>query len=150
MSYNVRSVSHTGVTVGDLERALRFWTGVLGFEFVASDEVGGAFLTGITGVPGAHVRAALVTKGGSTVELLQYTAPDDRKTVRPRPSDVGSVHIALEVDDVEAVAEACAGHGWVMPGRIETLAGGPLEGAKFVYLFNDDGTALELVQLPAA
>ncbi len=150
MPYTVRSVSHTGVTVSDLEEALGFWTEVLGFEFVASDEVGGVFLEGTTGVAGANLRAALVTKGGSTIELLQYTAPDDRTTMRPRPSDVGSVHIALEVDDIEAVVEACAGRGWVMPGRIEALAGGPLDGAKLVYLFNGDGTALELVQLPVA
>lgn len=150
MPYNVSSVSHTGVTVGDLEQALRFWTEVLGFEPVGSDEVGGAFLAGTTGVPGAHLRAAQVTKGGSVIELLQYTAPEDRKTMRPRPCDVGSVHIALDVDDIDAVAEACAGYGWVMPGRIETLTGGPLSGARLVYLFNDDGTALELVQLPAA
>lgn len=150
MPYTISSVSHTGVTAGDLERELRFWTGVLGFELVASDEVGGSFLEGTTGVPGAHLRAAQLTKGGSVIELLQYTAPDDRKTMRPRPSDVGSVHVALEVDDIGAVAEACADHGWVMPGRIETLRGGPLDGAKLVYLFNDDGTALELVQLPVA
>lgn len=74
-------------------------------------------MAGITGAPGTHVRAALVAKGGSTIELLQDTAPDDRKTVRPRPSDVGSVHVALEVDDVEAVAEACARRIRVVVGR---------------------------------
>ena len=107
MAYEVRSVSHTGITVSDLDEAVGFWTEVLGFEFLGSGEVGGTLVENTTGVPGAHVRVAMVSKG--------------RKTMRPRPCDVGSVHVALEVDDIEAVAEACAGYGWDMPGRIENL-----------------------------
>ena len=36
-----------------------------------------------------------------------------------------------------------------MPGRIETYSEGSLAGTKVVYLFNDDSTVIELIQLPA-
>ena len=149
MAYEVRSVSHTGITVSDLDEAVGFWTEVLGFEFLGSGEFGGAFVEGASGVQGAHVRVAVVSKGGASIELAQFTAPEDRKTMRPRPCDVGSWHVAVEVDDIEAVAEACAGHGWDMLGRIETYSEGSLAGTKVVYLSNDDGTVLELIELPA-
>ena len=149
MAYEVRSVSHTGITVSDLDEAVGFWTEVLGFEFLGSGEVGGTLVENTTGVPGAHVRVAMVSKGGASIELAQFTAPEDRKTMRPRPCDVGSFHVAVEVDDIEAVAEACAGHGWDMPARIETYSEGSLAGTKVVYLFNDDGTVIELIQLLA-
>jgi catechol 2,3-dioxygenase-like lactoylglutathione lyase family enzyme len=150
LAYEVRSVSHTGITVSDLDEAVGFWTEVLGFEFLGSGEVGGTLVENTTGVPGAHVRVAVVSKGGASIELAQFTAPEDRKTMRPRPCDVGSVHVALEVDDIEAVAEACAGYGWDMPGRIETYSEGSLAGTKLVYLSNDDGTVIELIELPVA
>jgi hypothetical protein len=31
--------------------------------------------------------------GGHRLELVQYNALEDRRHVRPRPSDVGSVHL---------------------------------------------------------
>ena len=40
LPYEVRSVSHTGLTVSDLDEALRFWTEVLGFESLGSGEFG--------------------------------------------------------------------------------------------------------------
>jgi hypothetical protein len=92
----------------------------------------------------------MVSKDGASIELAQFTAPEDRKMMRPRPCDVGSWHVAVEVDDIEAVAEACAGYGWDMPGRIETFSEGFLAGTKVVYLFNGDGTVLDLIQPPVA
>jgi catechol 2,3-dioxygenase-like lactoylglutathione lyase family enzyme len=80
MAYTIRSVAHTGITVSNLEQALRFWTDILGFEFIASDDVGGAFLAGTTGVSGGHLRAALVTKGG---QLSSYCNTPRLTTERP-------------------------------------------------------------------
>jgi catechol 2,3-dioxygenase-like lactoylglutathione lyase family enzyme len=124
LPYEVRSVIHTGITVSDLDEALRFWTEVLGFESLGSGEFGGTFVEGSIGVPGAHVRAAMVSKDGASIDLAQFTAPEDRKTMRPRPCDVGSFHVAVEVDDIEAVAEACAGTDGTCPAGSKPIPKG--------------------------
>ncbi|KAJ6563672.1 hypothetical protein DFH09DRAFT_920188, partial [Mycena vulgaris] len=33
--------------------------------------------------------------------LLQYLAPEEREHLRPRPCDVGSVHLVFTVDNIE-------------------------------------------------
>ena len=55
MPYEVRSVSHSGLTVSDLDEALRFWTEALGFESLGSGEFGGTFVEGSIGVPGVRL-----------------------------------------------------------------------------------------------
>lgn len=63
---------------------------------------------------------AMVTGHGTTLQLLGWAAPADRTVMRPRPCDVGPVQLALGADDIEAMVETGAGHGWVPRGSIET------------------------------
>lgn len=104
MGFTVQAVDHTGITVTDLERSLAFWRDVLGFELSHRAQLSGEFAAGVTGVPGADIAIAVVTApGGHRIELLQYHQPAERAHLRPRPCDVGSVHLALRVDDIDAV-----------------------------------------------
>ena len=59
----------------------------------------------ITGVPGAEISIAVLKGYGHKIELLEYLAPSDRKQVALRPCDVGSVHVAFTVDDLDAVLD---------------------------------------------
>src|SRR3979411_2203973 len=101
------AADHTGITVSNLERSLDFWQNVLGFEFSHRAHQTGEMTSEITGVPGAEIKLAVVkAPGGHKIELLEYLAPADRKKhVDLRPCDVGSVHIALTVDNLDAVLE---------------------------------------------
>ena len=44
---------------------------------------------------------------GSNIELFKYTAPD-QKDMTPKNSDIGGMHIALYVDDVQAAKDYLA------------------------------------------
>ena len=104
--FRIISADHTGITVSNLERSLAFWRDVLGFEFSHTAHQKGELAQEITGVEGAELKlAVLKTPGGHKIELLEYLAPADRKRANLRPCDVGSVHVALLVYDLNAVLE---------------------------------------------
>src|SRR5260370_32857919 len=104
-SFRIIAADHTGITVSNLERSLELWQNVLGFEFCHRAHHTGERVEQITGVKGAELKLAVVkAPGGHKIELLEYLAPADRKQhVDLKPCDVGSVHIALTVDNLEAV-----------------------------------------------
>ena len=143
------STDHTGITVSNLERSLAFWRDVLGFEFSHSAHQKGDLAQEITGVEGAELKlAVLKTPGGHNIELLQYLAPADRKHPNLRPCDVGSVHVALLVNDLDAVLAQIAASGWEAAGKPQTLNTGPNAGKRVVYVRDPDGTTIELMQPP--
>ncbi|MEV8615069.1 VOC family protein [Amycolatopsis sp. NPDC051373] len=148
MSFQVLGTAHTGITVVDLERSLSFWRDVLGLKVVMRDEVAGEALEEITGVRGGAMSFAIleVPGGGGQIELLEYTEPADRQHLRPRPFDVGSMHVALFVDDIEAVPRDCAAAGWRGHGAPRIRQEGPAKGIIFQYTSDPDGTIVELVQ----
>ena len=148
--FRIISADHTGITVSNLERPLVFWRDVLGFELSHTAHQKSELAQEITGVEGAEIKlAVLKTPGGHKIELLEYLAPPDRqKDVDLRPCDVGSAHVALLVDDLDAVLESIAASGWKAAGKPQTLTTGPNAGKRVVYVRDPDGTTIELMQPP--
>jgi glyoxylase I family protein len=145
-SFRIVAADHTGITVSNLERSLAFWRDILGFELSHRTHQTGELAGAITGVPGAEISLAVLKAPGHKIELLEYLAPPDRKHVIPRPCDVGSVHVALTVDDLDSVLEAIAASGWKAAGKAQTLQSGPNAGKRVVYVRDPDGTTIEFMQ----
>jgi catechol 2,3-dioxygenase-like lactoylglutathione lyase family enzyme len=147
--FRIIAADHTGITVTNLERALAFWRDLLGFELSHRAHQTGDLAEEITGVAGAEIQlAVLKTSTGHKIELLEYLAPVDRRHIEPRPCDVGSVHIALTVDNLDAVLLAIGPFGWKVAGKPQTLASGPNAGRRVVYVRDADGTTIEFMQPP--
>jgi catechol 2,3-dioxygenase-like lactoylglutathione lyase family enzyme len=119
--FQIIATDHTGFTVASIDRSLAFWRDVLGFELSHRPHQSGELASEITGVPGAEISIAVLKGHGHKIELLEYVAPPDRKHVDLRPCDVGSVHVALTVDDLDAVLGAIAASGWKAAGTPQTL-----------------------------
>jgi glyoxylase I family protein len=145
-SFHIVAADHTGITVSNLERSLAFWRDVLGFELSHRAHQKGELASEITGVPGAEISLAVLKAPGHKIELLEYHAPLDRKQVDLRPCDVGSAHVALNVDNLDAVLDAIAASGWKAAGQPQTLQSGPNAGRRVVYVRDPDGTTIELMQ----
>jgi catechol 2,3-dioxygenase-like lactoylglutathione lyase family enzyme len=146
---HVAAVDHTGITVSNLEKSLAFWREVLGFELSHTAHQIGELAREITGVADAEIKLAVLrSPGGHKIELLEYLAPPDRKRVDLRPCDIGHVHVALLVDDLDDVLERIAASGWKAAGKPQTLQSGPNAGKRVVYVRDPDGTTVELMQLP--
>jgi catechol 2,3-dioxygenase-like lactoylglutathione lyase family enzyme len=147
--FKIIAADHTGITVSDLEKSLAFWRDVLGFEFSHRTHQTGGLAAQITGVAGAEISLAVVKAPGHKIELLQYHLPDDRKKVNDRrPCDLGFIHIALTVDDLDAVLERIAASGWHSAGEPQVLTSGPNAGKRVIYVHDPDGTTIELMQGP--
>jgi catechol 2,3-dioxygenase-like lactoylglutathione lyase family enzyme len=150
MPFRIIAADHTGITVSNLERSLAFWRDILGFEFSHRTHQTSELASEITGVPGAEISLAVLKGYGHKIELLEYVAPADRKqNVDLRPCDVGAVHVALTVDNLDAVLSAIAASGWKTAGKPQTLKTGPNAGKRVVYVRDPDGITIEFMQPPS-
>ena len=147
-SFRVIAADHTGITVGNLERSLAFWQEILGFKLSHRAHHAGDLASEVTGVAGSEISLAVLKGYGHKIELLEYIAPLDRKHVDLRPCDVGSVHVAMTVDNLDAVLNAIAASGWQAAGKPQTLKSGPNAGKRVVYVRDPDGTTIEFMQPP--
>jgi catechol 2,3-dioxygenase-like lactoylglutathione lyase family enzyme len=149
MPFRILAADHTGITVSNLERSLAFWRDVLGFELSHTAHQTCEMACEITGVAGAEIKLAVVkAPGGLKIELLEYLAPADKRHADLRPCDVGSVHVALVIDDLDAVLGAINVSGWKATGESQTLQSGPNAGKRVVYVRDPDGTTIEFMQQP--
>lgn len=150
MNFRILAADHTGITVSNLERSLAFWRDVFGFEFSHRTHQKGEMAEEITGVKGAELKLAVVkVPGGHKIELLEYLAPSDRKKDgNLRPCDVGNVHVALTVEDLEPLLQKIAVSGWKAAGKPQPLTKGPNAGKRVIYVCDPDGTTIEFMEMP--
>ncbi len=144
----VLDTQHVGLTVSSLDTALEFWCGVMGFELAARRSLGsGPSMENIVGVPDVDLDIAIVVApGGLRIELLEYLSPEDRTVYRPRSCDVGSVHVAFSVSDLEAMLTRVESAGWKRLGTPQSLP----NGTRVMYARGPEGHTLEFMQLAAA
>ena len=147
----LRSVHHTGYTVGDLDRSLHFYRDLLGLEVVATQEKQGGYLAAIVGYPDAHVRMAHLRVPGAdhVLELFEYLAPVGDPVPRVEPKNVGCAHLCLVTDDLLAIYERLREAG------IDDFISAPVEvdtgintGGLALYLRDPDGIPVEMFQPP--
>lgn len=149
MSGHAGAVAHVGVTVAELERAVRFYTEGLGFEVAVRQTSAAAYLA-LTGYPGVEIDTAFVELPGDGVrlELQEYRRVGEHGRREPGTAPVGSSHVCLRVADVEAAlarAEAAGGRRVTDPVAIDS---GVNDGGRAVYLRDPDGYTIELFQRP--
>lgn len=142
----ISGVHHFSLSVADVDRSMAFYR-EFGFELVSDREVDGDYVEEITGVPGAHIRIAHLSGFGHNLELLEYKRPRGAGRARDLP-DVGSAHICLLTEDLDAECERLRGRGVRFRSpRPVTTTSGPNRGGRGVYIEDPDGNAVEIIQL---
>ncbi len=102
----IRAVDSIGMTVGDMDRAVDFYTRVLTFEQVSDVEVAGREYELLEGVFGARARVVRLRLGDETIELTEYLAPKGRPIPDDmRANDRAFQHAAIIVSDMPAAYE---------------------------------------------
>jgi catechol 2,3-dioxygenase-like lactoylglutathione lyase family enzyme len=142
-------VHHIGISVGDMDRALGFWTRFLGTEPISRRVADAPFLGDLVGYPGAILEIAWVDlPGGASLELVRYEHPTEA-AVPIGTAHPGSAHICIGVKDLDVglqrALDAGATIASVAPIEIPV---GPNQGARHVYLRDPDGISIELRQPP--
>ena len=106
-------LDHIGLTVSDLERSARFYSELLGQAPYFQELYDVDYIGGIVGLPGAVQYAAFFHIPGQEstfLELIEYRSPRG-KDFANGPNDVGTAHLCLECDDLDAEWERLVGLG---------------------------------------
>ena len=148
----VHDVAGVGLTVGDMARAVDFYSKVLFFEKVSDVEVAGEAFERLQGIFGARARIVTLRLGNERLELTEYLAPRGR----PAPADARSndrwfQHVAIIVNDMEQA------YLWLRRQGVRHVSPSPQElpdwnpnaaGIRAFYFRDPDGHALEILQFP--
>jgi catechol 2,3-dioxygenase-like lactoylglutathione lyase family enzyme len=102
----VREVGAIGLTVGDLEREIEFYTTVLSFEKVSESKSTPGAADGLLGLSGTQLRSADLKLGDERITLTEHLTNKGRSI----PSDSRSFdhwfqHIAIVVRDMDKAYE---------------------------------------------
>lgn len=139
----IRGVDHIGITVSDMDRAIRLFRDGLGAQVTEPhlyDDPKIARAIGLEGVKNLICQADL---GGRRFELLQYVSPAGRPAPELKPCDSGQMHIALEVDGIDEAVERLRQAGFEPAGPVQHGLGGASLSA--IYCYGFDGLVLELI-----
>lgn len=142
----IGKTQHYGLTVSDIDESLEFYRDLLGMDVIARTEVGGDAFSSSTGVEGANGEVVHLDGNGFIVELLQFdTPPGDNINEDLSTNDIGAAHLAIEVEDidhwVEEFGDEVEYHSFDPP-----VIGGT--GAKVAYMYDPDGSLIELIEDP--
>lgn len=151
-------VDHVGLTVPDLDAAVRFYCDAIGghelyrigpFDAAEMPRMpdGRDWTEAHINVAGARLTIAMLQVGPNIMlELFQYERPADQRKSPPRNCDWGGHHIAFKVADLEAAKAHLAARGCrVMAGPI-VLDQGPCALLRVNYVLDPWGNQLELVE----
>lgn len=148
----VEAVSAIGMTVGDLDRAVAFFSDVLTFEKVTETKLSGDEFGQLQGLSSPTARVARLRLGDEFIELTEYESPKGR----PLPADSRSndrwfQHIAIIVSDMER------SHAWLHEKMVRHASKDPQRlpdwnknaaGIKAFYFRDPDGHFLEVLEFP--
>lgn len=138
-------VRHIGIVVRDLDAALRFYIGLLGFSIVTSMEERGTHLDALLHLSDAEVfTTKLSAPDGGMIELLKFSSPEwGRLSYGRELCDFGFSHVALTVKDLDAEYDRLTAVGveFLSPPQV-----GPDGYAKVVFCRDPEGNFIELVE----
>ena len=141
----VKGLRHTGIVVSDMAKSLEFYRDLLGMEVWADLEDNSPCIQSVTGLPGANIwMVKLQAQDGGSIELLKYLSHPQDPPKPARACDVGCNHVALRVDDLDALYQKLKQHGihFNTPPIISSDGG-----AKITYCRDPEGVLVELVEL---
>lgn len=140
--FRLLNFDHSGCVVSSLKDTLAFWVDAMGGKLVRSTTSRGDTLGNITGAYGAEADIAIVEIAGQRIEFLEYRGVTPPGVAPHRPYDIGALHVAFRVDDIEAAVKHVAGHGYRPQGRPQLTAANTVN----VYVVGPDGATIEFMQ----
>jgi catechol 2,3-dioxygenase-like lactoylglutathione lyase family enzyme len=149
-----RNVHHVGITVPDLDEAVEFFVDALDCDVLYrkgpfGDPDGDSMERRLDVHPDARASLAMLRCGPTmNLELFEWNAPDQDETP-PKNSDVGGMHLGLQIEDLDTAVDALADRDDVtVLDTPQTNEDGPTAGLTYVYCRVEWGLYLELLEIP--
>ena len=147
-------VWHFSFTVSDLDEAVDFYTGLLGFQCIHRQAQANEYTRRLVGYPDAELRIAQLVVPGALrrvtthdLELVQYVTPrgsrQDYNICNP-----GAAHLALTVGDIHEYFTRLNAAGVQFFSTPNLITAGVNSGGYTVYFYGPDRIVHELVQPP--
>ena len=137
-------LEHIALSVADIERSIKFYRDLLGFELVLRLECPAESKLGeVVALPQCSARIAKVKSGNFVLELFEYQSPRGNMIAPDKTqADHGFSHIGFASDDIRRDYERLRQQGVKFYGE-------PIEyrpGVWNVYFYGPDGETCELRQ----
>lgn len=144
---DVSGFHHVGITVRSLSDSLAFYRDLLGFEEVFSWNPREPYIGVLVGYPQVDLKATIlrVPNSDMRLELLEYGGVDG-EPIDPRNGNPGTAHIALFVNNLDAMYESLSKAGIDAVSTPVTPTIGPNRGGRAVYMIDPDGVRVELIE----
>ena len=140
----IKAMHHSGFVVADLDKATSFYRDVVGLKVLDTRERTGTAISQVVGYENCHIKAVDVGTGdGHRLELIQYVNPPARDRQSEERSMIGSSHLCLHVDDIDATFNRLVENGAKKMNPPAELA----PGRWACYLQDPDGNWIELLEL---
>ena len=96
------AIRHVGLVVSNLDAALEFWCGVMGFVVSRQMDEEGPHIDAMMGLEDVRVTTVkLKAPDGNLLELLAFKSHLDQGKWNGKPFSTGLTHIAFTVGDLE-------------------------------------------------
>lgn len=148
----VNKTGTPGITVKDMNTAVKFYSEVLGFKKVNDTEFSGASFEQLKGIFGLHIRVVKMQLGDEQIELTDYLTSGGRSIPEDQhPNDLSFQHIAIVVSDMDKAFLQLRKHNVEFVSTApQTLPAtiAPAAGIKAFYFHDPDNHTLELIYFP--
>jgi catechol 2,3-dioxygenase-like lactoylglutathione lyase family enzyme len=144
----IKGAHHVAISVTNLQRAIGFYTELLGMEIAAATfPLNGPLLEEVTGLPDLQAQLCVVRKGSLMLELFEFAHPQPAPKDPHYPlSNHGITHFGIEVTDIDALYERLVAAGTKFHSPVRTFP----RGIRATYGRDPDGNVFELLQMPQA
>ncbi|WP_369013885.1 VOC family protein [Flavobacterium anhuiense] len=152
-SAGIVGIDHVGINVPDLNKAVTFFSDVLGFTPVTQLgpiplDAEWKKLNHINPDTGAVTIKMINAGNGASIEVFEY-ADNKGSKIHPKTDDIGASHIAFYVNDINAAVEYLKSKGVKIIGEPFTMPSGDTAGESWVYFETPWGSKMELVSYPS-
>lgn len=140
----MKAIRHFGIVVSDIEKSLKFYRDLLGFQIKIDALEEGPFIDTILGFNHAKVRTVkMATDDGNLIELLWYQSPKGKKMENKEIFDIGASHPAFTIENLDNEYQRLKKNGvqFIAPPQIS-----PDKKAKVAFCYDPDGVPIELVE----
>jgi catechol 2,3-dioxygenase-like lactoylglutathione lyase family enzyme len=149
MAFQATGVHHIGLSVRDMKTSFEWYSRMFNLVPGPVNHGSGENLSRALQVDEADISFSMLTIGNTRIEFLEYHNPRGKDFDRTN-GDIGSSHVCIQVDDVDAAYAELTEKGAVFNAPPITLTEGDVAGSKWAYLRDPDGIQLEIWESPSA
>ena len=139
----IRRIDHVGIVVDDLAAATQFFV-ALGMVLEDEASVEGRWVDRVVGLDGVRADLAMLETpdGHARLELSKFHSPSSQGETGLPANTRGIRHVALVVEDIDAVIARLQAHGAELVGELERYE----DTYRLCYVRGPEGILIELAE----